>query len=418
MKKILFIISFFIFGFSPFFAQCQAQDKINLYFFYGDGCPHCEKEDVFLKKLENENENIKIFRYETWHNKENQEFLAKLGQELDIVIRGVPVLIIGDQAITGYYNDEITGKKIKSIINDYAKTGCDDVVALVINGENISQSCAHGCEIGDSECIHDCGCSADLNNEQKNNNTVTVPFLGEINPQNFSLPVLTIIMAAIDGFNPCAMWVLLFLINLLLNMKSKAKMWTLGSVFIVSSGLVYYLFLAAWLNVVLFIGFVVWIRLLIAGVAVLSGVYHLQDYFKNRNQGGCKVTGSKSRQKVFKNLHKIVLEKRFIFPLLGIIVLAVLVNMVELLCSAGIPAVYVPILTLADLPVWQFYSYLFLYVLVFLLDDLIVFFIAMKTLRLKATDSKYIRYSGLVGGAILVIIGLLLIFKPGWLMFG
>ncbi|MCK5510723.1 hypothetical protein KAI65_04260 [Candidatus Parcubacteria bacterium] len=417
MKKILFIISFFVFCFSPVLAQTSAQDKINLYFFYGDGCPHCEKEEVFLKKLAQENENIKIYYYETWHNKENQDFLAELGRELDIVIRGVPILIIGDQTVTGYYNDEITGKKIKDIINEYAKTGCDDVVASVIYGEDIPVACTHGCDANDSECIHDCGCSADLNNDQKNNNTVAVPLLGEINPQNFSLPVLTVIMAAIDGFNPCAMWVLLFLINLLFNMKNKFKMWTLGSAFLISSAAVYYLFLAAWLNVILFMGFVFWIRLLIAVVAVASGAYHLRDYFKNRSQT-CKVTGSESRQKVFKNLRKIILEDKFIFALFGIIVLAGLVNMVELLCSAGIPAVYVPILTMANLPIWQFYAYLFLYVLVFLLDDLIIFFIAMKTLRLKASDSKYTRYSGLIGGIILVVIGLLLMFKPGWLMFG
>ena len=417
MKKILFIISFFIFSFSPIFAQSQAQDKINLYFFYGHDCPHCEKEEVFLKKLEQENENIKIYYYETWHNKENQSLLAELGRELDIIIRGVPILIIGDQTITGYYNDEVTGKEIKNIINDYAQTGCNDIAAQIIYGNGIVDICAHNCAQDDEECLRDCGCSANLNNEQKVGNTVAVPLLGEINPQNFSLPVLTIIMAAIDGFNPCAMWVLLFLINLLFNMKNKFKMWTLGSAFLISSATVYYLFLAAWLNVILFVGFIFWIRMLIAGVAVASGVYHLRDYFKNHNQT-CKVTGSESRQKVFKNLRKIVLEEKFIFALLGIIVLAVLVNMVELLCSAGIPAVYVPILTLANLHVWQFYAYLLLYVLVFLLDDLIIFFIAMKTLNLRASDSKYTRYSGLVGGIILVIIGLLLMFKPGWLMFG
>ncbi|MCK4540050.1 hypothetical protein KAU09_02770 [Candidatus Parcubacteria bacterium] len=416
MKKVLFIISFFIFGFSPFFAHSQLQDEINLYFFYGDGCPHCNKEDVFLKKLEQKNENIEIFRYETWNNKENQEFLVKLGKELNIVIRGVPMLIIGDKAITGYYNEEVTGRKIKNIINEYTQTECNDIAASVINGDNILQTCIHNCEEGDEECLRNCGCGTDV---KINENTamVAVPLLGEINPQKFSLPVLTIIMAAIDGFNPCAMWVLLFLINLLLNVKSKFKMWTLGSAFIISSAAVYYLFLAAWLNVVLFMGFVFWIRLLIAGVAVFSGAYHLRDYFKNHNQG-CKVTGAKSRQRVFKNLRRVVLEEKFIFSLLGIIILACLVNMVELLCSAGIPAVYVPILTLANLPSWQFYAYLFLYVLVFLFDDLIIFFVAMKTLRLKASDSRYTRYSGLVGGVILVVIGLLLIFKPGWLMFG
>ena len=416
MKKILLITSFFIFSFSPFFAQSQARDKINLYFFYGDGCTHCAKEEVFLKKLAQENDNIKIYYYETWHDKENQDLLAKLGKELDIIIRGVPLLIIGDQTITGYYNDTVTGKEIKNIINDYAQTGCNDIAAQVIYGNGIVDICAHNCAEGDDECLRNCGCSANVEiNEHIN--TVAVPLLGEINPQNFSLPVLTIIMAAIDGFNPCAMWVLLFLINLLLNVKNKFKMWALGSTFLISSAAVYYLFLAAWLNVILFVGFIFWIRLLIATVAIASGAYHLLNYFKNHSHG-CRVTGSEKRQKVFKNLRKIVLEKKFIFALLGIITLACLVNIVELLCSAGIPAIYVPILTMANLHAWQFYAYLFLYVLVFLLDDLIIFFIAMKTLRLKVSDSKYTRYSGLIGGIVLVAIGLLLMFKPGWLMFG
>jgi hypothetical protein len=130
------------------------------------------------------------------------------------------------------------------------------------------------------------------------------------------------------------------------------------------------------------------------------------------------VAGSEKRRAVIARLKKLVLAEKFYFALLGIAALAALVNFFELLCSAGVPAVYVPILTLADLPAWQYYGYLVFYILIFLLDDLIIFFLAMKTLQLKVVESRFSRYSGLVGGLIMIAIGALLLFRPGWLMFG
>ena len=93
------------------------------------------------------------------------------------------------------------------------------------------------------------------------------------------------------------------------------------------------------------------------------------------------------------------------------------VNLVELVCSAGLPAVYTQVLALSDLPTWQYYAYLIFYILVFMLDDLLIFIIAMSTLRMKAISSKYTRWSSLIGGILMLIIGILLMFRPGWLMF-
>lgn len=418
MRKLIICI-LFVFIIFPQIAFAQGKDKINLYFFYGDGCPHCAKEEKFLNLLKKENANIAVFSFETWHDKDNQSLLTKIGKELGITVRGVPLLVIGDQAITGYYDDATTGQQIKKIIDSYVNTGCNDIVAPLLSGAAKQPICAHGCENNNQECLHDCGCQADFekNSQEQSKSNIQVPFLGEINPANFSLPILTLIMAAIDGFNPCAMWALLFLINLLLNMKDKTKMRILGSAFIVSSAAVYFIFLAAWLNIVMFMGFVGWIRSIIAVAAITSGAWHLRSYFKNRGKG-CEVTKSEKRQAVFKNLRRIILEKNFWPALSGIIVLAALINIVELFCSAGIPAVYVPILTMAGLPAWQYYAYLLFYIFIFMLDDLVIFFIAMKTLEIKTSDSKYMRYSSLIGGVILLIIGILLLIKPGLLMFG
>jgi len=399
-----------------FIQPALAQDEINLYFFYGDGCSHCAKEEKFLEKLEKENENIKVYRYEVWYNLANAQLLSQLGKELGLYGSGVPILIIGDTVIPGYYSDQTTGGKIKDVINYYTVNECSDLVAPVLGKDQKDSPCVHSCDSGDLECIHNCGCEADTAGSSKIQEKINLPLFGEVKVKDISLPALTIMIAGLDGFNPCAMWVLLFLISLLLGMQDKKRMWIFGSVFIFTSSLVYFLFLSAWLNLFLFLGFIFWIRIIVALIALGSGYYHLKEYFTNRS-GTCKVTGGKKRQLVFEKLKNIVVKEKFWLALAGIIVLAAAVNLVELVCSAGLPAVYTQVLSLSNLSSWQYYIYLLLYISIFMLDDLLIFVIAMSTLRMKAISSRYTRWSSLIGGILMLIIGLLLIFKPGWLMF-
>ena len=414
MKKLFFILV--IFSFLLIFSPVNAQEKINLYFFYGDGCPHCADEKVFLDYIGKNDNSIKVYKYEVWNNQKNAELLGRVGKELGLDVSGVPILIIGDKTVVGYYNDAVTGRKIKSIIDDYKLSGCSDIVAPIIRNTNDSNICVHGCDNGDDECMHNCGCEAD-HAQIEIPDVINVPFFGEVNIKNFSLPLLTVVIAATDGFNPCAMWVLLFLISLLLGMEDKAKMWTLGSAFILASGVMYFLFLSAWLNLFLFLRYVKWIRIVIALVALGSGGYHLYDYYKKRNKG-CVVENSEKRRKIFTALRGLVGQKNFLIALGGIVLLAFAVNLVELVCSAGLPAVYTQLLSISNLSPSQYYGYLFLYILIFMLDDLLIFFIAMTTLRMKAISSKYTKYAGVIGGVVMVIIGILLLFKPGLLMFG
>ncbi|MCK5060953.1 hypothetical protein KAR28_00215 [Candidatus Parcubacteria bacterium] len=416
MKKI-FIVLIFTFFLIINVNISQAGDDIDLYFFYGDGCPHCEKEEKFLERLKKEKDNINIHYFETWQNRDNAKLLASVGQELGINVAGVPILFISDQAIIGYYNDKITGKQIKDLIAQYERDGCSNIVGSIIGVKTIPGECVHSCDLNDSECIHNCGCSADQSQNANNSpDIIGVPFFGEIDVKKVSLPILTFLLAAADGFNPCAMWVLMFLISLLLGIENRRRMWALGTVFILASGAVYFLFLSAWLNLFLFLGFVFWIRISIALVALASGFWHLKEAWDSRE--GCKVTKSEKRKQVFYRLRALVVEKNFWIAIGGIIVLAAAVNLVELVCSAGLPAVYTSVLSLADLPVWQYYAYLLFYILIFMLDDLFIFVVAMTTLRIKAISSRYTKWSGWVGGIIMIVIGLLLLFKPGWIMFG
>lgn len=245
----------------------------------------------------------------------------------------------------------------------------------------------------------------------------TLPIFGTIQTANLSLPVLSIVMGILDGFNPCAMWTLLFLISLLLGMKNKKRMWILGMTFIATSAFIYFLFLTAWLNFFLILGFVFWVRIAIGLIAIGVGIYNLRDYQTNKD-GACKVTGDEKKRKTFDKLKNITHEKKFILALGGIIILAFAVNLVELVCSAGLPAIYTQILSISNLSPGQHYFYILIYIFFFMIDDLIVFGIAMITLHAVGIQSKYSRFSRLIGGILMLIIGGLLLFKPEVLMFG
>lgn len=396
-KLILFIFffSFLIFPIKNVFAE--SNESVNVYFFWGKGCPHCEKERPFLDKMAEKYSEVKIIDYEVWGNKENRDLMVSFADKLNASISGVPFTVIGDHYFSGWMDEKFTGAQIEDAITCSINSSCRDV----------------GKEIGVIG-------KTDVKGEVKKSKipeSITVPFFGEIKIQNFSLPVLAIILGTLDGFNPCAMWTLLFLISLLLGMENKKRMWILGSTFIIASASVYFLFMAAWLNLLLFISMVVWVRIVIGLVALGGGGLNLKEYFTKKDDT-CKVTNTEKRQKTFARLKAITMHQSFYFALGGIIILAFAVNLVELICSAGLPMVFTQILSISNLNYWQYYLYIFFYIFFFMLDDMIVFIIAMTTLRMTGINGKYSRYSSLIGGILMVIIGLLLILKPEWLMFG
>lgn len=404
MKKILIpILSLlFIFGFLVPFVHADT-NTVNVYLFYGSGCPHCAKERQFLSSiLIKKYPDLKIHEYEVYYNSKNVSLFEKVATKLKSDTNGVPFLIIGDQYFVGY-SDSISPIEIEQRVKECSVQNCPDSVASIVGvslTNNISTS---------DNNIQD--------KAEKGEKIIDLPFIGKINALKYSLPALTVVIGLLDGFNPCAMWTLLFLISLLLGMKDRKRMWILGATFIVASASVYFIFMAAWLNLILFLGFVIWIRILIGILALVGGGYSLKEFVFNKDSG-CKVTGNEDRQKIFERLKSAVQQNSLWLALGGIIVLAFAVNLVELICSAGLPAVYTQVLALNGLSSWQYYFYILLYVFFFMLDDLFVFFMAMYTLEMTGITTKYARVSRLIGGIIMFTIGILLIFKPEWLMFG
>jgi len=403
VKLFLFsLIAIMAFSVTPVLAEeymssgSNSNKEVNLYFFWAYGCPHCSNEKPFLDKLEQKYDNLKVHSFEVTGNKDNVELLIATGEKLDTNVSSVPFTVVGDHYFAGWYDEQTTGAAIEEAVQCALQNGCYDTVGSLIDPK-----------------ISDFG----YKDKKKIPEKINLPILGEIETKNFSLPILTILIAGLDGFNPCAMWVLLFLISLLLGMEDKKRMWILGTAFIVSSAFVYFLFMSAWLNLFLFLGFVLWVRIVIGMVALVAGGYNLKEYFTNK-AGKCKVTGDEKKRKVFEKLKDTTQKKQFWLALGGIIILAFAVNLVELICSAGLPAIYTQILALTPMAKWQYYAYLGLYIFIFMLDDLIVFFAAMTTLQMTGMATKYSRASHLVGGIIMLIMGILLLFKPEWLMFG
>jgi len=394
LKKILF--TFFIFAlFIIPFSQIKAeQGDVNIYFFYSKTCVHCKAEKKFLTELTKSDPNIKVHSFEV-SKKNSAELLLLVGRSFDLDVSNVPLTIIGNRYFPGWNDSQESKLDIQQAIDCVRAGECPDALGEFLKSQTQNQ------EIKKQTTLPE---------------KIKVPFFGDIKTKSLSLPILTIVIAGLDGFNPCAMWVLLFLISLLLGMQNRKKMWILGGTFIFTSALIYFLFLSAWLNVFLFLGLIFWVRILIGIIAIASGYYNIRGYFKNK-KGTCPITQNNKHQKTFDKLKNLIQEKRFFVSLIGIAFLAVAVNMVELICSAGLPAVYTQILSLTNLNNWQYFGYLLLYIIIFMLDDIIIFSIAMLTLKNVAFTGKYSALSKIIGGIIILLLGILLIFKPGWIMF-
>lgn len=412
----------------------QVEDRVVINFFYSYSCPHCAHEAPFVEQLAESDERVELHAFEVSQNRTNAQLLGKLGEKLQVPVGGVPFTAIGTETLIGYRDDETTGQEIKNKVEaclaDYDES-CQDQLAEFLTESNqegvIEEEAGEATGTEDEASENKPLDQEDVIEHKKLNQEeefeidldkeLKLPFVGQVKLKTLSLPVLTFLVALLDGFNPCAMWVLVFLISLLLGMKDRRRMWILGTAFILTSGLVYFLFLSAWLNLFLFLGFVFWVRTIVALVALGAGIYCLYDFFTNKD-AACKVTKPKKRQQVFSKLKELVKKEHLWGALVGIVLLAFAVNLVELVCSAGLPAVFTQVLSLNELPTWKYYSYLIFYVVIFMLDDMFVFVAAMVTLRLTGIETKYARFSRLIGGFLMVIIGLLLILKPEWLMFG
>ena len=371
----VFILCLLFGGFVSDSAFAQSE-KIQIDFFYSKYCLNCIEEKEFLHELADRYPEVEIIEYEIIDHPENQKILQSFYEKYQVPKneRRPPSTFTPSAYFVGF--NEKVAEDIES-------------------------------------CLKEC-----LGQEKTGFGKINIPFLGTVDTSKMSLPVLTIVFGAFDGFNPCAMWVLLFLIALLINARSRARMWLIAGTFILTSGLVYFLILSAWLNLFLAISYVNITRILIGVLAVAVGVWQLKN-FVTYHPGVCRVVGLKARlEGGLKAKAEKMVSSPFTWAMIGgIVLLALGVNLIEFFCSAGLPAIYTRILAMSDLGVPGHYLYLLLYTLVFMLDDFIIFSLAIITLSKVGFTEKYNYWVTLIGGLLIFILGLLLIFKPELLIF-
>ncbi len=365
--------------------------KLNIYVFYSKDCIHCATEEIFLNELVARDPLLEIHRYEIVYDKANRELMKKVGDLVGSPVNTVPTVFIGKHRIVGFTEGTTDVDIVESIKDTRANPVRDmigEMLGLVKPG--VGSITYEGSRV------------------------ITLPFIGKIDMATVSIPVVAVVLGTLDGFNPCAMWTLLFLIGLLFRMEDKRKMWILGSSFLFASAAIYFLFMLSWLNITVFFGSVAYIRWGIAAIAIVGGLFNFRS-FLNAPKDGCEVVDDDKRKKLKKKVLSIANQPVFYLAIIGIMGLAVSVNFIELLCSAGFPVIFTQILALQNLNPLQYIGYLLLYIFFFLIDDLLVFFIAMKTMSLTGFSTKYGKWSHLIGAIVMVAIGLLMIFKPAWL---
>ena len=306
----------------------------------------------------------------------------------------VPFTVIGGKSFIGF-NENIKNEML-TYIEKYQTSSFVDVIQKLINNETIDPN--------------------DI--EVSEESYITIPIIGKVDVKNFSLLLIAIVMGFVDGVNPCAMWILIFLITMLIPTGDRKKIWLYGGVFLIVSALFYFVVMMAWIKIVELIAAKQVFIIIIGIFALCAGGYNVYRYIKATiKQEEWRCNNPTQRRKISSKIRKIINEKSILIALIGIIALAITINFIELACSAGLPVLFSQILTINDVSTAKELFYVFIYIFFFLLDDLVIFAIATLSLKAIGKSNKVTKYSHLIGGILMLVIGILLLFFPNIIMF-
>lgn len=377
--------------------------RIIVYFFWGKGCPHCEEEHKFLLRSKHAQPALEIREYEVWHNRQNAGMMAAMLRAYGVQASGVPVTIIQDRVFSGFTAQ--TRGSIEKLINECRNVSCGDP------SERLGRDAHSG--PGARPLPFVSGTTAKAGKVGADS-SVTVPFLGVLDARNSSLPVLTLVIAGMDSFNPCAFFVLLSLLGLLIHARSRNKMFLIGAIFVFFSGFIYFLFMAAWLNLFLIMGHVAAITTIAGCVSVVIAGINIKDFFLFK-KGVSLTIPDNARPKLFDRMRRLMHSSSLVSLMIGTAVLAVVANSYELLCTAGFPMVFTRILTLSDLSTATYYLYLVLYNTVYVIPLFTIVLLFTFTLGKRQLSEWQGRVLKLVSGAMMLGLGGVLLVNPALL---
>lgn len=355
--KILFLLI------AVFFSQvCFAE---NIIVYTRTGCPHCEEAHQFFDSWKEKNpEHIVTFK-NVWEQEEAMQELKEFAKAQQIDRLAVPLLRVGNRYHVGFPGHE----QMNLILNE-----------LLAGGEH-------------------------------ENFVIDLPILGKLDTHRYGIFALTVILGLIDGVNPCAMWVLLILLSLLVHLKDRKKMLAISGVFVVVSGVVYFLFMSSWLLFYDYVDFGRPMQIGVAIIALLIGLVHIKDFFL-LGKGISFSIPSSLKPKIIMKVRDIIQARSIFAAIASVVGLAIFVNFIELMCTAGIPSVYTKILKDYGIVGFERIFYLATYCLFYMLDDSIMVGAAVWTLssvKLQESGGVWLK---LLSGITLTMLAMVLIFFP------
>jgi hypothetical protein len=375
----LLILGAFIYLTEPQAVQQTSEAELVIHFFHSPACSHCAEQRPFNEQLLEDFPDMAIIEHDVSIPEESRTLLI-MAQNFSVGASslGTPTTFIGNRMFIGF--DESFGAQMRDAVEDCLDNGCPaNGITEVATTESLTKG-------------------------------IDLPFLGRTDLSSLSLPLLAAVLGIVDGFNPCAMWVLVYLISLVMNLNDKKRIWLIIGTFLLASGVLYFLFMTAWLNAFLLLGYVRMVTITVGLVALGGGMISIKEYLETKGAMVCKVGDAEGKKKLMGRMQELIAAPLTWAVLVGIITLAFAVNSIEFVCSAAIPAVFTQVLALSDLSPWEYYAYIGLYVLFFMLDDLLIF--ASAIFVYGSVGEKYARYCKMIGGAIMLFLGIMLLFAP------
>jgi glutaredoxin len=358
----------------------KADESADIVVFVQEGCPHCADAKAFLQALKREQPVLSIIIHDVIQEPSALERLQFIAKKQGIRAVRVPAFQVGRELIFGYSEETNTGQLIRNALAKLQTPKIQDTLG--------------SCEIKESS-----SCEA----------AQYIDFLGHrVSLDEVGLPLFTLAMGLLDGFNPCSLWVLMLMISLLVSMNDRVRMFAIAGTFVAVEGLVYFIFMVAWLNLFLLIGLSRFSEIIIAAIALLAGMINLKDFWFY-GQGVSLSIPDAAKPGIYARIRQILQAKNFVGALIGAVLLAVLVQIVEFMCTSGFPALYTRILTLKQLDSMSYYGYLLLYNLAYMFDDIIILAIGIITLSQRRLQEKEGRWLKLISGLVMVGISIYLI---------
>ncbi len=376
-----------------------AEELNDVSVFTADSCGHCQDLKEFLDSEINNGSEISVEYYNLGEEEELNLFI-EFTDKYEIP-KVTPIVLVGDKIIEGFGSDDSTGKQILDLLENSEKNSFENFLATHTSLDDGDDNST--CEI-DERCSEGEGLIFD------------VPFIGKVDFSDYSMPTLSLMLGLIDGFNPCAMWVLIVFITMIAQAKTKRKMWDMVIVFMIAEAIMYFLILNLWYSTWNFVQLDSYITPIIGFVSVGAGGFFLWEYWTSK-PGECKIIDADTKKKTTSRIAELVNSPLSIATFFGAIGLAFSVNIVEFACSIGIPQAFTKILDINEYGFALRQMYMGLYTLTYMIDDVIVFVIAIYAIQYLGLTTKYSKYCQLIGGLLMILIGILMLYDPTLLKF-